>query len=372
MKIAKNIWLRFKKWVTKFKFVKSLENGIKKHKAQCVYICSYAINMLLAIFVEYKVINNMGISDLWLTWIKEFMNLLLMWMTWGAICRVFDEQPSSVIKKKCSSGFRAEGLGLMVFLELIFSAFEKFKLGRAFLLITCIIIFVQLRRDKKRKNDKDNEYNEVTRNLKEFGPPAIEIIVVFIVRLAEIVAEILTTCSDGSLLKPEGISSFVFILTVSLYVKIGGQLAFNCLFHDEFSPGLQQTISLGFYILADFIAFLCSMIVNPKLGYDTAINLFFSFCLVLITWFCYFCYCGWFLNREGKSLDYEFWTLLFESVVKACIAFAVIENELQRTDGVGIHFTIWLSIINSLVITLYPMIDMYKFVRESLKTTPSK
>ena len=96
------------------------------------------------------------------------------------------------------------------------------------------------------------------------------------------------------------------------------------------------------------------------------------FILVLITWFCYFSYCGWLLKREGKSLDYEFWTLLFKSIVKACIAFALIENELPGTVGLGIEFTICLSIINSLVTTLYPMIDMYKFVRKSLVTTPVK
>lgn len=86
--------------------------------------------------------------------------------------------------------------------------FEGSELGRTFLLIICIIIFVQLRRDKKGKNDKDNEYNEVTINLKEFGPPAIEIIVAFIVRFAKILA----TCSVGSLLKLNVYSYFLFIL----------------------------------------------------------------------------------------------------------------------------------------------------------------
>lgn len=374
-----NIWLGFKKIITW---------GIKNHKAQCVKILTTSF-WVFCFYIVFKVknviINSKGISDTGLIWIKEVFNLFLVGLICLVLCSAFNVHP---IKKKCRSLVRIRVLGLLAFFELIFSSdyFEECELGRAFLLIICIIIFVQLRRDKKGKNDKDNEYNEVTINLKEFGPPAIELIVAFIVRFAEIVAEILATCIVGSLLKPNIYSYFLFLLTLFLYILIVGQIILN---HDFPDSCKQQTITLLSYILADAAAFLASMIsINEVLkthikfkpgieyvkgyGYITAIHLSFSFLLVLITWFCYFSYCGWLLKREGKSLDYEFWTLLFKSIVKACIAFALIENELPGTVGLGIEFTICLSIINSLVTTLYPMIDMYKFVRKSLVTTPVK
>ena len=397
MKIAKNIWLRFKKWVTKFKFVKSLENGIKNHKAQFDTIGKLVICMFITIFVKeigIRVINTFGFSDSWITLIKkvlqEVLNLLLMELIWLALYNVFNvhnAHPLSAIKKKCPSIMRIVGLELLVPMEVVASMKEGLELARIGVIITFIIVFAQLRRDKKGKNDKDNKYNEVTEYLKYFGLPAIEIIVFLLVRFAEITVRILTICGVDLVLKLNQISPFLLILTISLYVKIGIQLFLNLLYYGyNISPGLQQSITLGFYIISDFIAFLYSMPVIDKelkslnkckpniheIGYFVAINLFFSFCLVLITWFCYFSYCGFFLKRDGKSLDYEFWTLLFKSIVKACIAFAVIENGLPRNVGLGISFTIWLSVINSLVTTLYPMIDIYKFVRKGLETTPVK
>lgn len=377
MKIAKNVT----------KYLKRLKDEIKIHRGRCVEICNYVIIMLKIIFVENILIANLGILDSWITWIKEILNLLFIGMIWLTICSAFDVHPISVIKKKCRSVERMKFLGFMAIPEIIFSIFEGFELGRIFLLITFIIIFVQLWRDKKGKNDKDNKYKEVTRNLKKFGPPAIEIKVVFIVRFFEIVVEILTTCCVGSLLKPNVFSIFLYILTVFLYLQIGVQIVLNFQsYKKKYSYGKQQTKALFYSIGGVVAAFLTSAraiqyeldkakpanTYVKELGHVTAIQLFFSFLLVLITWFCYFSYCGWLLKRKDKSLDYEFWTLLFKSTIEACIAFAVIENELQGTDGVGIDFTIWLSIINSLVTTLYPMIDMYKFARESLKTTPSK
>lgn len=375
---SKNIWLGFGKIIT---------GGIKNHKEQCVKISEISLwvfGFCIVFNMKNAIINSRGISDTGLIWIKEVFNLFLVGLICLVICSVFYVNPISVIKKKCRSDVRISVLGLLAVFELMLSFFYIEKgvlLGRVFLLITCIIIFVQLRRDKKGKNDKDNEY-------KEYGPPAIEIIVAFIVRFAAIVAEILAICSVGSLLKPNVYSYFLFILTLFLYFLIASQIIPN---YDYPDSRKQHTITFFAHIAAVVVAFIGSLVAimrvihnelkkcNPgpsiihEIGNEAAIYLFFSFFIVLITWFCYFSYCGWFLKREDKSLDYEFWTLLFKSVLQACIAFALIENKLPGIVGLDIkdiEFTIYLSTINSLVTTLYPMIDMYKFVRKSSETTP--
>lgn len=139
---SKNIWLGFGKIITE---------GIKNHKEQCVKISEISLwvfGFCIVFNMKNAIINFRGISDTGLIWIKEVFNLFLVGLICLVICNVFYVNPISVIKKKCRSDVRISVLGLLAVFELMlsFSYIEKgVLLGRVFLLITCIIIFVQLR-----------------------------------------------------------------------------------------------------------------------------------------------------------------------------------------------------------------------------------
>lgn len=372
------------------KFITYVKMEIKKHEVQCVKICWCIIYIIIIFNIKNALINFKGFSAAELICIIEALNLIFIYIVWIAICQFFGTGYLHVIKKQCSSFLRMLVFALLGVGEVIFSGYIGYELARIVILFTCLIIFIQLWRDRQGKNDESNCYNDVPEYLNNYGPPAIELLVIYIVRLAEIGAEIgayasIATIRSGSTLNPEALSQLLYslnvlrqllyMMTFSLYVTVGAQTVYSYYWQSQDKTfDKQLTMSLKGYVVADVLIFTVSIVAiisdikaDTLDNYAAASYLLFSFLFTLIIWFCYFSYCGWLLKKSVKSLDYEFWTLLIKSILKACIAFALIENQLPATKGLGTIFTAILATINSFVITFYPMLDMYKFVRKGLE-----